>query len=190
MFLTDFINKEIFIGNNPRGVCVGLGISLKTSTVKYLLCASARSYSPHRPHADFAVGVNALESVREVIKLGKTRAIYPKSCARIFLNAPVYAEDGMFLGCLSDLELHALTACKIFTDKHETRNFNAVTAVSDAIILKKEAPFPIGQRIPAPVLSALELSHPLVSKTALKKAALKGELIRFTLALPPFSIYL
>ncbi len=190
MFLSDLIDKEVYVGKHLRGVCVGVGISLKTAAVKYLLCGEAKQTAPHRPHVDFAVGVSALESVQDTVRLSKTRTLYPKNCAKFFPNAPVYSEEGIFLGCLRDLELHSFVASKLFTDRNEARSFTAVAAVSDAVILKKEAPYPLGQRIPAPVLSDFSLENPLVTKATLRSAAQKGGLIRLTLSLPPFSVYL
>jgi hypothetical protein len=52
--------------------------------------------------------------------------------------------------------------------------------------LRKEQPFPIGQRIPAPLLFDFSSHTPIVTKPLLKEAVKQGKLIQFTLSLPPF----
>ena len=40
MQLSQLIDKNICAGKNTRGICVGVGLSLKSKAVKYLLCSS------------------------------------------------------------------------------------------------------------------------------------------------------
>ena len=53
MLLSSLIGKRLFSNTTQRGVCTGIGISLKTHTVKYLLCVHETEYT--RPRCDFAL---------------------------------------------------------------------------------------------------------------------------------------
>ncbi len=187
MFLNDFVQKNICVGNSVRGICKGVGISLKSYNVKYLLCSSSDFDSAH----DFAVNISAVTDINDTIQLSKLRSAFPKNCARIFPNMPLYSYDGGFLGKLQDVEFEDLTALSLISNTKIVFPFSAITACLDAIILKKEQPFPIGQRIPAPII--LQFSeenkpkNPIVTKPILKKAAEQGSLIKLTLSLAPFS---
>ncbi len=186
MFLSELTDKIILSGKTPKGVCLGVGVSLKNFTVKYLLCAS----SPTSTVPDFAISVAAVESVDENVRISKLRPLIPKNCARIFLGKPVYAFDGIYLGKVVDLALQNFTATHLFTDQNIRYPMSAVTACFDAVLLKREEPYPIGQRIPAPLLYvANEKNAALVTKPVLRSAMQKGALIRLTLSLPPFQAF-
>lgn len=182
MFLSELQNKPILAGNRQRGICLGIGISLKNQAVKYLLCSSNVALSNA---TDFSVNVSAVEDVNEHIVLSRVRPVFPKNCAKLFIGLPVYAFDGAFLGNLKDVELNGFTATRLFTDS-TWYPATAVCACSDAIILRKEQPFPIGQRIPAPTLFHFSSNASLVTKPLLKEALKEGKLIAFTLSLSPF----
>ena len=191
MFLSDIVDKNIYTGTTPRGTCLGVGVSLKSRAVKYLLC-SAKSHT----QADFCVNVSALEYVdAHAVVVNRMRPVFPKSCAKLFLSLPVFTVDGAFLGRVSDVELQSvngvLTATRIFTDKNTVYSALGITACLDALILKREMPYPIGQRIPAPaVLHFSPSGHPIVGKSTLKDCIEKNRLIHLTLSLPPFSLHL
>ena len=144
MFLSELTNKEIFVGKNPRGIVKGVAISLKTHEVKYLLCANAKT-----SRAIFAVPIRAVVSVDERIYLSRLRPVLPKHCACIFLQLPVYSFEGEHLGALQELSLQSFVATTLFTDKNISFPVSAILACSDAVLLKKEQPYPLGQRIPA-----------------------------------------
>jgi len=185
MFLTQLTDREITVGKTPKGVCQGVGISLKTQAVKYLLCASSST-----SRARFAVPVSAVESVGEQIVLSRLRPVFPKNCACLFLHLPVYGFDGGFLGEVLDLAIKDFIATNLITSEGEYPT-NAITACADAVLLKKEQPFPIGQRIPAPMLSLLtDKTDGLVTKPILRTAIRKNTLVKLTLSLPPFRLYL
>ncbi len=182
MFLKDLTNKEILSGKQPKGVCRGVGISLKSHAVKYLLCASSATAD-----TDFSVSTAAVDRIDERITLSKLRPVFPKNCVKLFLGRPVYSFDGAYLGKVTDLELQGFTATNLFTDQDAVYPINAITASQDAVILKKEQPYPIGQRIPAPLLPLVtDKAGSVVTKPILRAAIRKGALIKLTLSLPPF----
>ncbi|MBQ8291362.1 MAG: hypothetical protein IJX88_02470 [Clostridia bacterium] len=188
MLVSELIDKKVFVGKTLRGVALGVGVSLKTSAVKYLLCANIEHHSKMNPQADFAVSVSAIERIgEEGIVLSKLRTLFPKNCAKLFLQRPVFSEEGLFLGGLVDLELREFTIVKLYTDRGGAYPFSAVAAATDAVILKKMPPYPIGQRIPAYAsLRILHKEEPVVTRSVLKEAMRKQSLVRFTLSLPPF----
>jgi hypothetical protein len=105
----------------------------------------------------------------------------------MFIEKPVYSQSGEYLGSLKDLEIINGQATRLFTEKN-TYSIHELYAVSDALILKKSTPFPLGQRIPAPSKrDFLTEKDALVTKSVLRRAIQNGKLINFTLSLPPFS---
>lgn len=190
MFLSSLINKPIFVGATKRGVCIGVAVSLKTYAVKYLLCSANPSQNTRNAYADFSVSVSAVRTVSENgILLSRIRAVHPKNCAKIFSALPVYSENGAFYGFIRDAEIEELVILRLITDQGISLPIHGVCAVGDAVILKKIPPYPIGQRIPAPVaLDIFTKNEPLVTRTALRNAIEKGSLIRLTLSLPPFTL--
>lgn len=177
MLLSDLVEKNVYVGKTLRGVCLAVGISLKTYAVKYLHCAKAATYNPLRPRVDFSLPVSAIESVTDgAIVLSRLRPVYPKNCTSIFLNRPVYSHEGAYLGVTTDVDLTDLTATRLFTDANKSYPISAVNAYADAVILRKALPYPLGQRI----------HTSLVTKPLLKKAIEEKTLIRLTLSLAPF----
>lgn len=188
MFLSDLTEKNVYVGKNFRGYCLGIGISLKSHAVKYLLCASALTKNSA---TDFSVGVSAVSFVGENINLTKLRPLFPKNCAKIFIGRPIYSPDGIFLGNITDLEIKDFVATRLFSDRNEAFPVTSIVACSDAVILRKEPPYPIGQRIPAPFLPILtNKPDSVVTKPVLKTALKKSTLIKLTLSLPPFNLTL
>ncbi len=185
MFLKDLTDKEIISGKTSKGVCRGVGLSLKSHAVKYLLCASAQG-----ANTDFSVSTAAVESVDTEITLSKLRPLLPKNCARIYIGRPVYSFDGVYLGNITDLEMQGFVATRLYTDQNIAYPISAVTACQDALLLKREQPYPIGQRIPAPLLPLVtEKKDGIVTKPILRTAIGKGALIKLTLSLPPFYLF-
>ncbi len=185
MFLKDLVDKEIFSGKTLKGYCRGVGVSLKTHAVKYLLCASSPAEEP-----DFAISVSSVVEVGEQIKIISLRPVVPKNCVRIFIDRPIYAFDGIYLGKVADLAMQNFTASRLVSDRGNVYPVTSVTACFDAVILKKEPPYPIGQRIPTPMLSlANDKKSALVTKSVLKCAMGKSALVQLTLSLPPFAFY-
>ena len=183
MKLSDLCKKSVYTNTTFQGVCRGVGLSLKSHAVRYLLCAS----TPTQTSTDFSVGVNAVAEIGERIQLSRLRPASPKGCAKIAIGLPVYAFDGGYLGKVADLDLHDFTATTLYTDRGERFPILSVFACSDAVILRKEQPYPIGQRIPAPLLyEFLTEKDVLITKSILKKAIEKGSLIKLTLSLAPF----
>ena len=183
MLLTDYFNKSIFVANQARGVCIGIGFSLKTQAIKCLLCASAPHQSPI-----FAISFSAVERVTENIELRRLRALLPTGFSRVTVGNPVYSYDGDFLGFITDAEIQNGALLQLFTDRQKAIPATAIFACNDAVILRKNQPYPLGQRIPAPVLLQInDKSDGLVTRPLLRTAMAKGALIKLTLSLPPFN---
>ena len=184
MFLSDYLNKTLLVANQPRGVCLGVGFSLKSQAVKYLLCASAPQKKP-----EFAVSISAVKNVTEHVVLHRLRTVLPTGCARITIGTPVYAHDGGYLGNIIDAEIQNGVLLRLFTDRNEQFPATQIIACNDAVILRKSQPFPLGQRVPAPVIYQIsDKTDGLVTRPLLRAAMAKGALIKLTLSLPPFSI--
>ncbi len=186
MFLSELMGKEILSGKTAKGYCKGVGISLKTYAVKYLLCASTPT-----AEADFCISASAITQIGEGVTLSQMRPLFPKSCAKLFPNKPIYAFDGTYLGKIADVLLQDLVATELYTEQNAIYPTSAIAACQDAVILKREQPFPLGQRIPAPYLSLFtDKKDGLITKSTLRTAIGHGKLIRLTLSLPPFRISL
>ena len=187
MKLSDLYEKNIYVGKNIRGVCRGVTLSLKSQSVKYLLCASALTQSS----TDFSVTTSSVCEIDESIHLSRLRPVYPKSCAKLTLGCPVYSFEGGYLGVVEDLEMQNFIATRLFTDQGDVIPITSLYACSDAVILKKEQPYPIGQRIPAHILSLLtDKADAVVTRPLLKTAIQRKALVKLTLSLPPFHLEL
>ncbi len=187
MFLKELTNKEILSGKSPKGYCRGVGVSLKSHAVKYLLCGGSPAPAAD---TDFSVSTSSVTNVGEQIQLSQLRPVFPKNCVRIVIGRPVYSFDGAYLGNVTDLAMQGFAATTLFTDQNVAYPITSVTACKDAVILKREQPYPLGQRIPAPLLFlSSEQKSPLVTKQALKRAIREGRLITLTLSLPPFGLH-
>lgn len=185
MKLSQLNEKSVYAGKAFRGVCRGVALSLKSQAVKYLLCASTLTQTA----TDFSVGVSAVTEVGESIVLSRLRPSYPRNCAKISIGLPVYSFEGGFLGSVEDLEMREFVATRLITDRGDIFPITSVFACSDAVILRKEQPFPLGQRIPAPSLPIVtDKSEALVTKPILRAAIQKGALVKLTLSLPPFNL--
>ena len=183
MYLSHLVGKTLFVGNAPRGVCLGVGVSLKTQRVRYLLCAG----NANARTTDFVINASSILHANETgIHLSRLRAVFPQNYAKLFLKLPVYAQNGEFLGCITDLKMPSYSAQCVFTDLGEKIPVSCVTACLDAIIVRKSPVYPLGQRVPTPVLS-LKNAGTTVTRSLLKKAVAQGELIKLTLSLPPFT---
>lgn len=185
MLLSELIQKRVYSGETFKGYCVGVGVSLKTQAVKYLLCSSTNR--PFADQVDFCVNISSVLDVQTDVHLTRARSVFPKNCAKVFLGKPVFSDTGSFIGTLCDGALTRFTLEKLFCDNGKSFPVSAVAAFSDAVILKKEAPYPLGQRIPAPILSILDGQNGnIVNKTTLRAAMENKSLIRLTLSLAPF----
>jgi hypothetical protein len=152
--------------------------------IKQLLCAGENAY-----RALFAIPITAIQSLGERITLPRLRPAFPKHCACLFLNLPIYSYRGEHLGNLQEATISSFIATMLYTNKGFTLPISAVSACSDAILLKKEQLYPLGQRIPAPLLPIFtDKSEGLITKPILRSAMEKGALVKLTLSLPPFSL--
>ena len=192
MQLSELTGKTIRSGKYTRGVCTGIGISLKSKAIKFLLC------SPHQneeidqayKNTDFAVNINAIEDIsNDEITLSRLRALSARNCAILQIGKPVYSEDGSYLGKITDVYIQNLIATHLKTDKENTLSTLTIAACSDVILLRKALPYPIGQSLSSPTsFSFLEKSDVMITKQTLRTAAENHALVRLTLSLPPFQI--
>ena len=185
MLLSNLIGMPVFVGEKQRGTLQGVFLSTKSKCVKYLLCAIEQKNT----QTTLAVSVCALERVNDGIHLKRIRSILPKNAALFKCGCPVYTENGTYVGCACDLHLHELTATELVTESAVFPT-TSIAAIGDAVLVKTDEPYPIGQRIPAPILSTFSTSEQclLVTRPLLKSVIKKGRLIAFTLSLAPFSL--
>lgn len=196
MQLSELTEKNIHSGKAKRGVCTGIVISLKSRAVKHLLCATSPQENPkntssfHAENSDFAVGIQAVESVsNDEIHLSRLRMTMPKNQGKLFIGKPIYSDEGVFLGNLADVHLQNFIVTEIKTDKNTYHSALTIAACSDALILRKEQPFPIGQRVHAPsIFPFLTENDVVTTRQILLKAAQNGSLIHLTLSLSPFAL--
>ena len=185
MKLSTLYGKSIYTDKNLQGVCRGVAISLKSYAVRYLLCAS----TPTQCNADFSIGIGAVAEVGEIIRLSHVRTANPRGYAKITVGLPIYAFDGCFLGTVADLDISGFTATTLYTSRGERFPITSIAACSDAVILRKEQPYPIGQPIPTPsIFDITNKNSGVVTKQILRTAIEKKSLIALTLSLPPFQV--
>ena len=183
MFLSTLTGKTLYLNKIPRGVVKGVGVSLKNHAVKHLLCGN-----PHSARTHFALPISAIVSIDENVHLSRLRPVLPKNCACLFIGLPVYAYNGGYLGKITELEINNFVATLLHTDTGLEFPVSAIAACSDAVLLKKEQPYPLGQRIPAPFISLLSAKQDgVITKPVLRAAMQKNSLVKLTLALPPFA---
>lgn len=188
MLLSQLIQKRIYVGETPRAVIVGVGFSLKNYTIKELLCASTeRAKITQTP--DFALNAASLPA-GDKISLPRLRPVLPKAPAKLFFSLPVYSHDGAFLGTLTDAETEKLVLTRLYTDQGNAFPPSAIAVCRDAIFLRKDSPYPLGQRVPSPMLSQLDSDSKAVTKPLLRQAIRQGTLVKLTLSLAPFSVFL
>lgn len=177
MLFSQFISKILYLDGDARGVCLGVGVSKKNFAIKYLLCSHGDCSRP-----DFALPVSSLQSIGiHALTLSRIRPAIPKNVFKFLPNKPVYSQDGVYLGVLQDVEFENGVATKLILKPNAQISFSCVQAVADAILLRKNPNYPLGQRIPSD-------SQTLVTKTLLKRTIEQNGLINLTLSLPPFSM--
>ena len=185
MLLSELVGKNVYSGKRLCGVCRGIGLSLRSRAVKYLFC-SDDSYK--RSYSDFFVSIKNVLSVSDGIRLKRLRAAAPSSAVRFFTGKPIYSEDGVYLGIVSNLVIENFYASKLITDAGQSYSAAAIAALNDAVILKKQPNFPLGGCLLEEVaMGDNVLSQGLpVGKATLRSAIENGKLIRLTTSLAPF----
>lgn len=183
MLLSQLVDKPVQVGKTVRGYCRGVGFSLKNFTIKYVFC----SRSPADQHHDFAFHSVSVISVENTVQLSRLRSVLPKSGTRFYLGLPIFSADGKYLGKLIDVEMENFVCLTLYTDRKESFPATAVIACADAVILRTDSFFPLGQRIPAPLLSQMQIQNErLITKKVLRRAIENKVLIKLTLSLPLF----
>ncbi len=173
MLLSQLTNKSLFLNKTPRGVCRGVGVSAKNKGIKYLFCSTEEN-------TEFVLPIAALASLSEnALFLSRLRPVLPKTCTKLFLGIPVYSYEGKFLGELIDVEFQNYVATRFFTSQSGWFPAAIVSVISDAILLRKPQPYPLGQPI-------ADENESVVTKQTLRTAIQKQSLIALTLSLPPF----
>ena len=188
MLLSQLLQKTFYTNKTPRGVIVGVGFSLKNCVIKQLLCALQPPTDPTSRKTDFAVNVSAISAVADRISLSHLRPVLPKAQAKLFFDLPVYSHDGVFLGNLIDGETENFTLTRLFTDRNHVFSPSSIAVCRDGIFLRKEVPYPLGQRVPSPLLSQLQTEETSVTRPLLRRAMHQGSLVKLTLSLPPFAL--
>ena len=176
-----FFQKTIYVKRKKgeefyyekRGVCFGVYVAKKTGTVKFLLCSLDDDKTATLP-------VGAVEHIHEssgdlYLKNLRT-ALPPDQYVRLTPFLPVYSCEGKYLGRLDDLFSEGFTVTKLAVGK-EKYPAVFIDGASDALLLKS-MPYPIGEWSKREEIG--------VSRKLLKEKIKRGELIRFTLTLPPF----
>lgn len=176
-----FFQQEIYVKRKKRdeyvyekrGVCLGVYIAKKTGEIKYLFCSIDDDKTLVLP-------VGSIEEfLSNGIYLKNLRSALPNHCVRLTPFLPVYSIFGKYLGRLNGLESKNLTVTKLLVGDGKYPSLS-VDAVSDALLLSPPA-YPVGE------WSQEHTSN--VSKKILKDKLQVGELIRFTLSLPPFELH-
>lgn len=180
MLLSELVGKRIYSSGKVRGICRGVGIWLKSRTVKYLICADIEQ----EKELFLSVGLIA-EISPSGIRMKSFRPVAAQKAARFFCSRPVYSETGDYLGISVDLEMENNHAVALITDGGERYSAYSITALSDAVLIKRRPVFPLGEKIPVPLQS--QTKSPVVSKAVLKRAIEDGRLITLTLSLPLFT---
>lgn len=182
MFLSEMVGKRIYSAGKIRGICRGVGVTVKSRSVKYLLCADTEN------ERELFLPIGSVEQIsNDGIRLKSFRPAAPRSVARFFCGRPVYADTGEYLGITADLEMVNFYAVSLVTDAGKVYSALSIAALSDAVILKKRPAFPLGERIPDGYGEKTAQKDPVVTKSTLKKAIDDGALISFTLSLPLFA---
>lgn len=179
MLLCELVGKKIYSAGKIRGICRGVGIQVKSRAVKYLICLDVEK------ERELFLSINAIKEIsKSGILLKSFRPCAPLSVSRFFSSRPVYDETGKYLGIVVDLEIENSFAVSLTTDTGASYSAYSLTAVSDAVLLKRRAIFPLGEKIPERLHQ--QTKSPVVSKAVLKQALADGRLIRLTLSLPLF----
>lgn len=192
MLLSSITLKQISTPKNVCGVCKGIAFSLSSGVVKYILCDSQTNAKKEKTAVDFCLPFSSMERVDELsISIKKPRPVLPKPYARIFIGLPVFTELGHLKGVVTDLQCTLMEngnfiATTLFVDGNPLP-IKSVTAINDAVILRKQKRYPLGQRIPVGQVYP-KAKQNFVTKSVLQTAIKNSSLIKFTLSLPPFNV--
>ena len=180
MLLSSLLKKPIFTAQKQKGFCVGVGISQKDYSIKYLFCSQSQMGK-----TEFAVKFSSLTPTPESLQCSRLIPVVPKACTRIFLPRPLYNEKGELLGQIVDgiVEKYRLTS--LIVDNGEKLPLCFIAAYADCVIVKKQARYPVGQRTSSLSPDCTQ-AFGVITKSALKTAIKNDCLIKLTLSLPPF----
>lgn len=178
MFLNVLIGKPLIFHQQPKHVCIGVGIAKKSGLMKYFI------FLHEEQRTEFAIPFSSVVSITSNgISISSLRSAVIKNAYVIKRDLPVYCTQGAFLGFLEDAIFYQNCLTELIIN-NTTYPYARITSVLDAILLAPAPIYPIGQRIPAPN----EEKITIVSKRTLKKVIKDKRLILFTLSLPPFSM--
>ena len=185
MLLSSILGKTLYENGKERGVCDGVFLSSKSRAIKYLSCRAADNLA-----TPFCLSFSHVDYVTDVVRLKRFCIAMPDKCEKFVLGLPVYDENGIFLGNALDMEIEGQSAVYLLLNGGKRIPASLISSCHDAVILKKAPAFPLAQRIPAHSLSLLDENcgkEKFVTKKTLQSATKKGNLIKFTLSLSPFS---
>ena len=179
MLLSELVGKNVYSGKALRGVCRGVCLSLKSRAVKYLLCSQAPLKSDY---TEFSVSVAGISEINDAVTLKRLRLAAPRNCVRFFTGRPVYTEDGAYLGITADLVMENFTATKLITDSGKTYSAATISALGDAVILRKSPVFPLGSLVVSDLPASPDpiSAGTIVTRNTLRTAMRSGQLIRLT----------
>ena len=172
MLLSSLLKKNIFAAQKQKGFCVGVGISQKDYSIKYLFCSQRQTGK-----TEFAVKFSSLTPTPESLQCSRLIPVVPKACTRIFLPRPLYNEKGELLGQIVDgiIEKYRLTS--LIVDNGEKLPLCFIAAYADCVIVKKRT---------SSLSPDCTQAFGVITKSALKTAIKNDCLIKLTLSLPPF----
>lgn len=183
MLLTSLIDKPIIVNNTPRGICEGVGISKKDGGIKYLICSETDN-----PKIRFIVPFSLVTFIKQdAVHLQKLRTVTPTKFYFLHLNIPVYTLQGKCVGNVENASWANGTLGFLSVNGNNVP-YTSISAISDAVLVRSTASFPLGQRIPVPCISKYRLRENTVTKSVLKKSVSEDFLIELTLSLAPFNV--
>ena len=183
MLLTSLIDKPIIVNNTPRGICKGIGISKKDGEIKYLICSETNN-----PQIRFIVPFSLVTFIKQdAVHLQKVRTVTATKFYFLHLNIPVYTLQGKHIGNVENASWINGTLHFLSVNGNDVP-YTSIIAISDAILVRGKAIFPLGQRIPVPHISKHRLRESTVTKSLLRKAVSEEFLIELTLSLAPFNV--
>lgn len=178
MFLNSLLKKPLVFRQRVLHVCIGVGISKKSGTIKYLICLHEEQ------HIEFALPYNHVTSItNNGIIVSSLRSAIIKHAYVIKPELPVYSTQGKYIGNLEDAVLFKNTLTQLII-RHHTYPFACISGILDAILLSPKQPYPLGQRI----VNHKKKANDIITKNTLKKAIAENKLIALTLSLPPFNL--
>lgn len=166
MFLHELEGKNIHTAKKLHGICKGVAVRIKSQKIHYLYCENAEKQS-------FFLPVSTIKSVEEEGIMLKKMQPAPLNLPILSTQKPVYLQEGIFLGRVQDVRIDNWKITQIILEDKSYSSL-CITALSDALLLKKAPPFPLG---------CVTKEGEIITRTLLKQAVKEGRLISLTTSL-------